>query len=62
MHGGEQQAADYKRKRTRLWLTQAKRALRNNGRTMAVVPMSELFSGDGYLALLRAAGYQIEEP
>jgi hypothetical protein len=62
MHGGEQQAADYKRKRTRLWLNQAKRALRNNGRTMAVVPMSELFSGDGYLASLRAAGYQIEEP
>jgi hypothetical protein len=62
MHGGERQAADYKRRRTRAWLNQAKRALRNNARTMAVVPMSELFAADGYLAALRAAGYEIEEP
>lgn len=62
MHGGERQAADYKRRRTRLWLNQAKRALKNNSRTMAVVPMSELFASDGYLAALRAAGYDIEEP
>jgi hypothetical protein len=62
MHGGEREAAEYKRRRTRLWLNQAKRALRNNTRTMAVVPMSELFASDGYLAALRTAGYQIEEP
>jgi hypothetical protein len=62
MHGGERQAADYKRKRTRSWLNQAKRALRNNARTIAVVPMSELFSSDGYLVALRAEGYEIEEP
>ena len=62
MHGGERQAAEYKRRRTQMWMNQAKRALRNNRRTMAVVPMSELFSGDGYLAALRAAGYEIEEP
>jgi hypothetical protein len=62
MHGGERQAADYQRKRTQLWLQQARRALRNNTRTMAVVPMSELFAPDGYLAGLRAAGYEIEEP
>jgi hypothetical protein len=62
MHGGKRQAADYKRKRTQLWLQQAKRALRNNLRTMAVVPMSELFARDGYLAALRAEGYEIEEP
>lgn len=62
MHGGARQAADYKRKRTQLWLQQAKRALRNNLRTMAVVPMSELFASDGYLAALRAAGFEIEEP
>jgi len=62
MHGGQRQAADYKRKRTQLWLQQARRALRNNARTMAVVPMAELFAPDGYLAGLRAAGYEIEEP
>lgn len=62
MHGGAQQAAEYKRRRTQLWLAQAKRALKSNKRTMAVVPMSELFADDGYLAALRAAGYDIEEP
>lgn len=62
MHGGERQAAAYKRKRTQSWLLQAKRALKNNARTMAVVPMSELFASDGYLAALRAEGYEIEEP
>ncbi len=62
MHGGEKQAAAYKRKRTQSWLAQAKRALRSNPRTMAVVPMSELFASDGYLAALRAEGYEIEEP
>ena len=62
MHGGEKQASEYKRRRTQLWLNQAKRALKNNRRTMAVVPMSELFAEDGYLAALRAAGYEIEEP
>jgi uncharacterized protein YbaP (TraB family) len=62
MHGGERQAAAYKLRRTQRWLGQAKRALQNNRRTMAVVPMSELFAADGYLAALRAEGYEIEEP
>lgn len=62
MHGGERQAAQYKHRRTQAWLREAKRALRYNRRTMAVVPMSELFAPDGYLAGLRAAGYEIEEP
>lgn len=62
MHGGETQAAEYKLRRTLSWLKEARRALRNNQRTMAVVPMSELFAADGYLAGLRAAGYAIDEP
>jgi len=62
MHGGERQAAAYKRRRTQSWLAQAERALRSNQRTMAVVPMSELFAPDGYLAALRAKGYEIQEP
>ena len=62
MHGGEKQAAAYKLRRTQSWMKEAKRALRSNRRTMAVVPMSELFAPDGYLAALRAAGYEIEEP
>ena len=62
MHGGERQSHEYKDRRTRSWLKEAKRALRNNRRTMSVVMMSELFASDGYLAALRAEGYEIEEP
>ncbi len=62
MHGGERQAANYKLRRTQSWLGAAKRALKNNRRTMAVVPMSELFASDGYLASLRAEGFEITEP
>jgi hypothetical protein len=43
-------------------LTAAKRTLKNNQLTMAVVPMSELFAPDGYLATLRAEGLEIAEP
>jgi hypothetical protein len=62
MHGGEQQAAEYKRRRIEGWLTEAERALKTNRSTMAVVLMSELFEPDGYLAELRARGYEIIEP
>jgi hypothetical protein len=62
MHGGERQAANYKLRRTQAWLVAAKRALKNNRRTMAVVPMSELFAPDGYLATLRAEGFEIADP
>lgn len=62
MHGGEQQAEEYKVKRTQAWLAEAKRALQKNRSTMAVVLMSELFAPDGYLAALRAEGYEIVEP
>jgi hypothetical protein len=62
MHGGEQQANDYKTRRTQAWLAEAERALKKNRGTVAVVLMSELFAPDGYLAALRAKGYQIVEP
>ena len=62
MHGSEQQARTYKDRRTQSWLEEAERALRDNRSTMAVVLMSELFAPDGYLAGLRARGYQIVEP
>ncbi len=62
MHGGEQQAIDYKVKRTQAWMVEAKRALTKNRSTVAVVLMSELFETDGYLAALRAEGYTIVEP
>jgi len=62
MHGTEQNARDYKLRRTQFWLDEAERALKQNRSTMAVVLMSELFEPDGYLAALRAKGYEIVEP
>jgi hypothetical protein len=62
MHGGEQQAREYKLRRTQFWLDEAERALKQNRSTMAVVLMSELFEPDGYLAALRAKGYEVTEP
>jgi hypothetical protein len=62
MRGGEQQARDYDAERIQGWLKEAERCLRENHSTMAVVLMSELFAPDGYLAALRAKGYEIVEP
>jgi len=62
MRGGEQQSRDYTLARTQGWLAQAERALRSNRSTMAVILMSEIFSPDGYLAAMRAKGYEIVEP
>lgn len=62
MHGGEQQARDYKLRRTQAWMAEADRAMRKNRSTLAVVLMSELLAPDGYLAALRAKGYAIVEP
>jgi hypothetical protein len=62
MHGGEQQAREYKARRIEGWVAEAERALKKNRSTLAVVLMSELFAPDGYLAALRARGYTVVEP
>jgi uncharacterized protein YbaP (TraB family) len=62
LYGGEQRANEFVARRTEAWLSAAERALRDNKSTMAVVQMAELFSPDGYLAGLRARGYQVVEP
>lgn len=62
MHGGAQQAEDYRIRRTQGWVKEAERALKNNRTTLAVVLMSELFAPDGYLQALREKGYTIVEP
>jgi uncharacterized protein YbaP (TraB family) len=62
MHGGEKQADEYRVRRNKAWLDEAERALDKNRSTIAVVLMSELFEPDGYLAALRARGYEIVEP
>lgn len=62
MRGGEKQAAEYDAERKQAWLKEAERCLKENRTTMAVVLMSELFEPDGYLAALRARGYEVVEP
>jgi uncharacterized protein YbaP (TraB family) len=52
----------YMAQRIDTWLAEAERALRDNQSTLAVVPMQELFATDGYLAALRARGYEVVEP
>jgi hypothetical protein len=44
------------------WLTAARKALTANAQTFALLPMDELLSPDGYLATLRAEGYQVDAP
>ena len=52
---------EYKAKRIAAWLVEAERALHENDSSLAVVPISELFA-EGYLASLRARGYEVIEP
>jgi uncharacterized protein YbaP (TraB family) len=44
------------------WLDAADRALTGNSSTVAVLPMRDLLRPDGYVTLLRARGYTVEEP
>lgn len=44
------------------WMAAAEKALDRNASTFAMLPTSQLFSDDGYLAKLAAKGYAIEEP
>ncbi len=44
------------------WLAEAERALRENESTIAVLWLSEILDGDGYLAALREKGYTVEDP
>jgi hypothetical protein len=45
-----------------LWLEAAEKSLATNQTTFAIVPFVKLTRPDGYLAMLRAKGYVIEDP
>ncbi len=45
-----------------LWLTSAENALTKNAVTVAVLPIAQLVTPDGYLAKLRQKGYVVTEP
>lgn len=44
------------------WIAAAERALASNRSTLAILPMSQLLRDDGYLADLRARGYEVASP
>lgn len=44
------------------WLEAAERVLAEHRSSFAVLPMAELLKDDGYIATLRARGYEVEEP
>lgn len=45
-----------------LWLSSAEHALAKNAVTVAVLPIAQLVTADGYLAKLRKKGYAVTEP
>lgn len=44
------------------WIAVAQAALQKNKSTFAILPIREVVSANGYIARLKAAGYQVEEP
>jgi hypothetical protein len=45
-----------------LWMAEAEKAIVNNTSTFAALPIVDLVKPNGYLAALRAKGYEVEEP
>ncbi|MBL8299464.1 MAG: TraB/GumN family protein [Rhodanobacteraceae bacterium] len=45
-----------------VWLAAAEATLRDNTVSLAVLPIGEILGEDGYIATLRARGYQVEAP
>jgi hypothetical protein len=62
MRGGDKQSLEFKTVRIQGWLKEAERALKENRSTMAVALMTDMFAADGYIAELRARGYEVVEP
>jgi uncharacterized protein YbaP (TraB family) len=62
MFDSDPRAKDVVARHTEDWLAAADHALRTRQTSFALVPMEELVTADGWLAALRARGYQVEEP
>lgn len=58
----QQGLQDVRTKVAQSWLKAAEDALAKNQRTLALLPMGELLSPNGYLAQLKAQGYAVETP
>jgi hypothetical protein len=55
-------AGDIEAQVAQRWLAAAEAALAKNAVTFAQLPMRQLVAPDGYVATLRAKGYEVEEP
>lgn len=53
---------DLRQRSATAWLQAAEAALANNASSFASLPMAEILKPDGYVAMLRAKGYLVEEP
>jgi uncharacterized protein YbaP (TraB family) len=62
MYDSEQRAKDMIARHSAQWLATAQLALKSRQTSLALVPIEELFTSDGWLAALRARGYQVQEP
>jgi uncharacterized protein YbaP (TraB family) len=60
--GGRERAREYFEQRTAAWLKDCERVLRDHRSTIAVMPIGWLLAPDGFVAQLRARGYEVEEP
>jgi hypothetical protein len=58
----DQGLQDIKTELKAAWLAAAEAALTNNTSSFAMLPMREVLSPDGYLAALKAKGYEVEQP
>ena len=54
--------ADIREQLVALWTAAAEKSLAANQTTFAIVPLAKLMRDDGYLAGLRAKGYDVEAP
>jgi uncharacterized protein YbaP (TraB family) len=53
---------DLRQRVAKAWLEAAEAALAQHAVSLAVLPMGEVLNDDGYIATLRARGYQVEAP
>jgi len=53
---------DLRQRSATAWLQAVEAALANNATSFATLPMAEILKPDGYIASLRAKGYEIEAP
>lgn len=58
----ERGMGDLRERLAATWLAAAEKTLDENAVSLAVLPVSQLFEDDGYLATLRARGYAVEAP